>query len=69
MIILDTMIDQELYKSYSNDQVKAFYDDFKANLAKYEAINSSAVDTLFGFTDFDKFKSSILQYKADLSKA
>lgn len=63
------MIDQELYKTFSQEQVKAFYDDFKAEVGKYEAINSSAVETLFGFIDFDKFKQAILKHKSDLSKA
>lgn len=56
VLILDSMIDQELYKSYSHEQVQAFYDDFKEDVSKYEAINSTAVETLFGFVNFDKFK-------------
>lgn len=66
---MDTMIDQELYKTFSHEQVQSFYDDFRADVSKYEDINSSAVETLFGFVNFDKFKQAILKYKSEISKA
>lgn len=67
--ILETLIDVELAKTFSPEDIKAFYSDFKANLKQYEEVNSSTVDTLYSFVDFDQFKAAILRYKVDVAKA
>ena len=64
--ILEQIIETKLREDFSDDDIKAFYGTFKANLADYEKINSDTVDTIFGFTDFNKFKEVILTYKRGL---
>jgi hypothetical protein len=43
----------------------AFYEHFKENIKVYEASDALAMNTLFGLTNFDKFKESIIQFKRD----
>ena len=38
--------------------------DFAQNFAAYAQINNDTVETLFGFTDFSKFKKQMLEVKA-----
>ena len=49
---------------FSQEEIKTFYDTLEANKASYEEKDSEAFDTLYGFVDFDKFKKSMLDYKA-----
>lgn len=55
--ILEQVIDSKLFQNFAEPTVKAFYSDFANNFKEYEKINQDAVDTLFGFTDFNKFKT------------
>ena len=43
----------------------AFYQHFADNLKVYEESDALAMNTLFGLTNFDKFKESILMFKRD----
>jgi hypothetical protein len=43
-----------------------FYIHFKDNYSTYEKVNGDTVEVLFGFTDFQKFKESILKYKTGI---
>ena len=61
--ILDEIIEVKLLEKFSDEDIKAFYGSFAANLKSYETINSDTVDTLFGFQDFDTFKKKMLMYK------
>lgn len=54
--ILEQVIDAKLFQTYSEERVTQFYSDFKDNWKRYEAEDPEAVETLFGFTDFNKFK-------------
>ena len=67
--ILEVMIEIELQKTVSNEDIKAFYEDFKVNLKKYEELNMTTVDTLYSFVDFDQFKIAILKFKDDYANA
>jgi len=62
--ILDEVIETNLRSKYSEDEVKNFYDTFKDNLQRYEEENHDGLDCLFGFLDFDKFKTYVLKLKA-----
>lgn len=64
MSILEQVIDSKLFATYSQDVVESFYKDFQENWKTYEAENSDAVETLIGFTDFNKFKKQMLEFKA-----
>jgi len=46
------MIDIQLKETYPEDEVKAFYDNFKGNFAQYQGENSEVVETLLEFVDF-----------------
>lgn len=61
--ILEQIIDSQLFQKYSEPQVKAFYKDFGTNFKIYTNMNEQAVDVLFGFTDFNKFKTQMLEVK------
>lgn len=69
MLILETVIEVELQKTFSHEDIKAFYQHFKENLGAYEEKNKDTVDTLYSFIDFDKFKQAILKYKSDVATA
>ncbi len=62
--ILDEVIEANLKRKYSDDEITAFYTTFKANLAAYEAENADGLDCLYGFIDFAKFKEQVLKAKA-----
>lgn len=66
IMILEQIIETKLKESFSEDDINTFYKSFKDNLTHYESINSEVVDTIFGFTDFEKFKSVIITYKRGL---
>lgn len=66
--ILESTIDTQLYKSYPEPQIKAFYNNFKDNFSEYAKINEDTVETLFGFTDFNKFKKQVLEIKKTATK-
>jgi hypothetical protein len=59
------LIAANLKEDYSDEQIDGFYKDFTDNIAKYEENNALGVNGLFGFTDFNKFKESILLFKKD----
>ena len=69
VLISETLIEAELQKDYSQDQIQKFYDHFKENLKDYEALSPETVDTLYAFIDFDVFKKAMLRYKSDIHKA
>ena len=66
IMILEQIIETKLRETFSDDDIKSFYKSFKDNLPEYEKINVETVDTIFGFTDFDKFKQTIVTYKRGL---
>ena len=61
--ILEQIIELNLRDRYTDEQIEAFYESFKDNMKEYEKVNLEAVDSLFGFIDFEKFKRSILLSK------
>ena len=61
--MLDTLIGVELKEEYSDQQIDAFYEDFKNNHQQYEGQNPDVVMTLLEFLDFQKFKAVILEFK------
>ena len=61
--ILEQMIEMNLKDKYTDEQIEAFYANFKEKLPEYEKINPEVVDSLFGFIDFEQFKKSILLSK------
>ena len=63
---MEQIIETKLREDFSDDDIQAFYKSFKEKLPEYEKINSDTVDTIFGFTSFEKFKSVILTYKRGL---
>ena len=63
--ILETLIAANLKEDYSDEQIDAFYQDFTANIPKYEERDALGVNSLFSFTDLPKFKESILMFKKD----
>ena len=62
--ILEQCIDAKLYTKFQEEQVNAFYKDFKDNWKLYETEDSEVVETLFGFIDFNKFKKQMLEFKS-----
>lgn len=48
---------------YSEEQIGAFYDHFKNNIQAYKQDNNDAVETLWDFLDFNKFKQTVLSWK------
>ena len=68
IMILEQIIETKLREAFSDDDIKGFYTTFKEKLPEYEKINSETVDTIFGFTDFDRFKQSMLTYKRGLDE-
>ena len=65
-MILEQIIETKLREDFSDDDINSFYKTFKDCLPEYEKINSETVETIFGFTDFEKFKQTILTYKRGL---
>lgn len=61
--ILESTIDTQLYQNYQEAQISAFYNDFKDNFKEYQKVNSDTVEILFGFIDFNKFKTQMLEVK------
>ena len=61
--ILERTIDTQLYQNYQEAQISAFYNDFKDNFKEYQKVNSDTVEILFGFIDFNKFKTQMLEVK------
>lgn len=61
--LLEQIIDSKLFQDFPEPTVKAFYSDFANNFKSYEQINPDTVETLFGFTDFNKFKEQVLELK------
>jgi len=68
IMILEQIIETKLREDFSDDDIKSFYKTFKDCLPDYEKINNETVDTIFGFTDFEKFKQTILTYKRGLDQ-
>ena len=66
MYILENLIEVQLKNDhgFSEEEIKTFYDTFEANKASYEEKDAEAFDVLYGFVDFDKFKKSMLEFKA-----
>jgi hypothetical protein len=61
------MIEAKLKEKFSQEDIDEFYENFKERMAEYNEANSAAVDVLFGFVDFDKFKKNILRHKQDMA--
>ena len=61
------MIEAKLKEKFSQEDIDEFYEKFKERMAEYNEANSGAVDVLFGFVDFDKFKKNILRHKQDMA--
>lgn len=61
--ILEKIIDSQLLTKFTQDQISEFYQDFALNFAEYAKIDNDAVETLFGFIDFQKFKKQMLEVK------
>jgi len=61
---LEKIIDGQLLTKFTQAQINDFYKDFATNFSEYSKINSDAVETLFGFIDFSKFKKQMLEVKA-----
>ena len=55
-MILENIIETKLKQTYSDQFISEFYQSFKENFSQYEKINNEVVDTIFGFTNFEKFK-------------
>jgi hypothetical protein len=53
---------REDYK-YSDDQIEQFLKSFVDNMPKYKQKDPEAVETLYGFIDFQKFKNTMVTYK------
>ena len=55
-------------ENYTEAEIEAFYTSFKdpANLERFEQENSSVVETLFAFTDFEKFKVAMKNYQGGM---
>ena len=66
--ILEKMIEENLSQKFNQDQIDAFYGTFIDNMAAYKDFNSHAVETLYGFIDFEKFKAEIIKYKKDMAQ-
>ena len=60
--ILDVTLKNETYQ-HSDEQVDQFYSTFKDNQEVYRGMNEDVMDTLYGLVDFQKFKTSVLEYK------
>ena len=63
--LLEQLIVVKLEVNFTSDEIDNFYASFVENMPKYEEQDPVAVNSLFSFIDFDKFKKSILIYKAD----
>ena len=61
--LVDTAIDQDLYKKYKKEEVDIFYKTFKDDYEKYKEINYDAVDILKNAIDFESFKQTMLRFK------
>mmetsp|Transcript_8513 Transcript_8513/g.14340 ORF Transcript_8513/g.14340 Transcript_8513/m.14340 type:complete len:158 (-) Transcript_8513:633-1106(-) len=61
--ILDQLIEAKLREQYDEEQIKQFYASFAQNFKQYEAVDSDAVEVLYGFINFEKFKEAILKFK------
>ena len=64
--ILENLIEVQLKNDhgFTQEEIKTFYETFADNKAGYEAKDSEAFDVLYGFVDFNKFKSTMLEFKA-----
>lgn len=65
MNLLENIIIVKLEVKFKSEDIDTFYETFVENMQKYEAEDSMAVNSLFSFIDFEKFKESILLYKKD----
>ncbi len=61
--ILDEVLEASLKSKYTEDQITAFNEHFQTNYKDYEKVNDAAVDSLFGFLDFNKFKQQAIKMK------
>ena len=66
--ILESVIDSKLKEKFQPSETEDFYKSFKANIKTYEEINSDALDVLYGFIDFDKFKDKMVKFKQNSAK-
>jgi len=66
LYILENLIEVQLKNDhgFTQEEIKAFYDTLEANKASYEEKDAEAFDVLYGFVDFNKFKKSMLEFKA-----
>ncbi|KRX06107.1 hypothetical protein PPERSA_09719 [Pseudocohnilembus persalinus] len=58
--ILDQSVESKLLTKFSEEEIAQFFEDFEKNYKNYD--NKDVVEQLFIFTDFSKFKSTMLEY-------
>ena len=61
--ILDELIDAQLRKNYSEDQIESFYETYAKQQSVYKGKNKNVHETLFAFVDFSKFRDQMISYK------
>ena len=67
--ILENIIESKIKSDgFQDDEIEGFYKSIQENLKLYEDEDKQAMDVLFSFTDFLKFKKAILDFKASLSQ-
>ena len=66
--VMEQFVDFKLKEKYSDEQITAFYEEFKVNFKNYEASNKDSVEVLFGLIDFEKFKEAVLNYKKGIDE-
>ena len=64
---MDKVIEANLMKTFSEEQIAQFYSTFADSEEKYKKIDADAVEVLFGFLDFQKFKESVIKFKKSAS--
>ena len=70
--IMETIIEAQLKERYgvTDSEMSAFMENFKnagaAKLDQYNKLNSETVDSLYGFVDFAKFKTFMLETKSGM---
>jgi ADP-ribosylation factor 2-binding protein len=67
--LLENLIESKLNQefNFSQESIDAFYEDFKVNWETYKDMDADAVETLFGFIDFERFKQNMINYKKGMT--
>ena len=63
VMILDEIINSQLYSKFTQEQIDAFYDHFTNNIEAYEQEDQETMDIMFGFCDFPTFKKQMIETK------